>query len=159
MGGRPGIGRGNQHNQSKGGIAMAGSLTFLRRALAAAVALAALIVPGTAVIAPALAGASTASTALINGESVTTEDLITNSKSEPISLEQFAAENAGFKVTVVSGAEWKAMSAAQFAQYQVLIVGDPMCRSTAPSANESAGTWAPVVMGTGAWARPRATAY
>ena len=40
------------------------------------------------------------------------------------------------------------MSAAEFGQYQVLIVGDPNCRSSGtPSANISAPVWAPVVMG------------
>jgi hypothetical protein len=122
---------------------MAGKFTVLRRAGATAVAAMALFA-----FAPAVAGASNANTALINGDSVTTGDGITNTSNEPISLEQFAAENAGFKVTVASGAEWKAMTAAEFAQYQVLIVGDPYCSNTAASANESSTTWAPVVMAT-----------
>jgi hypothetical protein len=48
---------------------------------------------------------------------------------------------------VRSGAEWQAMSAAEFAQYQVLVVGDPDCGDTASSAVSSAPVWSPVVMG------------
>ena len=100
-------------------------------------------------IVPSIAGANTTSkpnTALIDGESVTTDDGIEKG-GEPISLEQFAAEQAGFTVTVKSGAEWEAMVDDEFAEYQVIIVGDPDCRSTAQSAINSAPTWAPVVMG------------
>ena len=118
-------------------------LKLLRRA-----ALAALTLASVAMIGPGLASASsTANTALINGDSVTTNDGIKKGET-PISLEQFAAENKGFTVTVVSGTEWEAMSAAQFASYQVLIVGDPQCSSTPASVNSNASTWAPVVMGT-----------
>src|SRR5437899_3355340 len=95
----------------------------------------------------ASAATSTPNTALIDGESVTTVDGIAKEET-PISLEQFAAEHAGFNVTVVTGAEWEAMTAAQFAKYQVLIVGDPDCGSTAPSAINSAATWTSVVMET-----------
>jgi hypothetical protein len=92
------------------------------------------------------AAASTANTALINEDSITTEDEIKKG-GVPISLEQFAAENAGYSVTVVTGAQWEAMTAAEFAKYQVLVVGDPNCSSTPASVNANAGTWAPVVMG------------
>ena len=118
-------------------------LKLLRRA-----ALAALTLASVAMIGPGLASASsTANTALINGDSVTTNDGIKKGET-PISLEQFAAESKGFTVTVVSGTEWEAMTAAQFASYQVLIVGDPQCSSTPASVNSNASTWAPVVMGT-----------
>lgn len=96
---------------------------------------------------PTVLGASVAHTALINGDSVTTNDGIT-SGGTPISLEQYAAEQADFTVTVVTGAQWDAMTAAQFAQYQVLIIGDPYCNATPTSATSDAATWAPVVMGT-----------
>ena len=126
---------------------MKSTMQLLRRAAVSAAALAALSVPLAAATAPGIASAtSTANTALINEESVTTSDGITKGET-PISLEQFAAENAGFSVTVVSGSAWEAMTAAEFAKYQVLIVGDPNCGDTAVSANNSAGTWAPVVMG------------
>ncbi|HXR29136.1 MAG TPA: hypothetical protein VN772_06105 [Solirubrobacteraceae bacterium] len=105
-------------------------------------------IPVSAILPQAASAESVAKTALLNGESITTEDGFTNEKSEPISLEQAAAEKAGYTVTVVSGAEWDAMSAAQFAQYQVLIVGDPHCSVTAESAVSDASTWASAVMGT-----------
>jgi hypothetical protein len=41
------------------------------------------------------------------------------------------------------------MSQAEYASYQVLIVGDPTCATTALSAVESAHIWTPVVMGKG----------
>jgi len=73
-------------------------------------------------------------TALINGDSITTADGIENSSSAPISLEEYAAEQLGYTVTVVSGTSCDAMTAAQFAAYQLLIVGDPDCNDTAASA-------------------------
>jgi hypothetical protein len=68
------------------------------------------------------------------------------------SIEQYEAEQDGFTVTSVTGAQWDAMTAAQFAQYQVLIIGDPTCDASGNSfaaavTNES--TWEPVVMGSG----------
>jgi len=86
--------------------------------------------------------------ALIDGDSVTTVDGITDSSGNAISLEQFAAQQAGFTVTVVTGAQWDAMTAADFAAYQVLIVGDPHCVGDATSATSDASVWAPVVIGT-----------
>ncbi|MBO0728096.1 MAG: Ig-like domain repeat protein [Acidimicrobiaceae bacterium] len=86
--------------------------------------------------------------ALINGDSVTNVDGITDSSNNPISLEQYAAQKAGFNVTVVNGATWDSMTASDFAKYQLLIEGDPNCGSTASSFLSNASTWAPVVMGT-----------
>jgi hypothetical protein len=127
---------------------MALSFKVLRRASISVAALAVLTITWVAALAPGAASASsTANTALINGDSITTLNGITKGET-PISLEQFAAENKGFAVTVVSGAEWEAMTAAQFAAYQVLIVGDHKCSSTPASVNANASTWAPVVMGT-----------
>jgi len=68
------------------------------------------------------------------------------------SLEQYEAIQDGFSTTVVTGAQWDAMTASQFAQYQVLIIGDPSCDYTGSSfaaalANQS--TWEPVVMSSG----------
>jgi hypothetical protein len=128
-----------------------GSFTGRRGALRGGIWIAAVCAAAAAVavaVVPA-SGASTSSpkTALLDGSSVTTEDGI-QKEGLPISLEQYAAEQAGFTVTVVEGSEWEAMTAAQFAHYQLLIVGDPICSSTAISAIRSATTWAPVVMGT-----------
>jgi hypothetical protein len=91
---------------------------------------------------------SSSMTALLDGDSVTTDDGLTDSSGNPISLEQYAAEQLGYTVTVVSGATWDSMTAAQFAQYQLLIVGDPFCSYTEFDATGNASTWAPVVMGT-----------
>jgi hypothetical protein len=41
------------------------------------------------------------------------------------SLEATRASNLGFTVTVVSDATWSSMTAAQFADYQLIVVGDP----------------------------------
>ncbi len=87
-------------------------------------------------------------TALLDGDSVTTDDGLTDGSGNPISLEQYAAEQLGYTVTVVSGSQWDSMTAAQFAQYQLLIVGDPFCNYTDSAATSNATTWAPVVMGT-----------
>ena len=65
------------------------------------------------------------------------------------SLEEQAAVAAGFAVTVVSDATWSTMTAAQFGAYELLIVGDPTCRSTLPTGLvASAPVWGPVVLGT-----------
>jgi hypothetical protein len=68
------------------------------------------------------------------------------------SLEQYEAIQDGFTTTVVTGAQWDAMTASQFAAYQVVIIGDPTCDATGASfaaalSNES--TWEPVVMSSG----------
>lgn len=89
----------------------------------------------------------TTKTALLNSDSVTTGDGITDSSGNPISLEQFVAQKLGYTVTVVDGATWDAMTAAQFAAFNLLIIGDPFCSDTAASAISNASTWAPVVMG------------
>jgi hypothetical protein len=87
-------------------------------------------------------------TALIDADSITTNDGITDGSGNPISLEEYAAEHLGYSVTVVSGSTWDEMTSAQFAAYQLLIVGDPICSETSPTAIANASTWAPVVMGT-----------
>jgi hypothetical protein len=97
---------------------------------------------------PAVAPGYVAMTALIDADSVTTDDGVTDG-SGPISLEQYALESLGYTVTVVPGATWDGMTAAQFAQYQLLVVGDPFCSETAVSATTNASTWVPVVMGDG----------
>ena len=63
------------------------------------------------------------------------------------SREAVDAAADGFAVTTVTGAQWDAMSAAQFAQYQLLIIGDPTCGTVATSATSNANVWASVVMG------------
>jgi hypothetical protein len=128
-----------------------GSLTGRRGALRGGLWIAALCAAVAAVaiaVGPASgASSSTPKTALLDGSSITTSDGI-EKEGVPISLEQYAAEQAGYTVTVVSGTEWEAMTAEEFAHYQLLIVGDPFCSDTASSAITTASTWAPVVMGT-----------
>ncbi len=67
------------------------------------------------------------------------------------SLEQQQAEADGFTVTVVDAATWDAMTAADFATYQVLIIGDPSCGGpeSFAAAQMNATTWEPVVMRSG----------
>jgi len=68
------------------------------------------------------------------------------------SLEQYEAEQDGFTVTSVTGEQWAAMTAADFSQYQVIIIGDPICDysgdSFAPAAANKS-VWEPVVMHSG----------
>jgi hypothetical protein len=132
---------------------MEGITKTLRRCLLAGAAFAAVAVPATAWL-PATAVASNPNTALINGDSVEPAEPEKEvgpilKEGVPISLEQYAAERAGFSVTIVPGSVWKTMSAAEFAQYQVLIVGDPNCGGLPASVSESVGNWAPAVMGAG----------
>ena len=125
---------------------MEGMLKIVRRCLLVGVALAVMAVPATA------AANSVPNTALINGDSVQPSEIESvqiQKEGVPISLEQYAAERAGFSVKVVTGAEWEAMSSAEFAQYQVLIVGDPNCSGQPASVAESVARWAPAVMGSG----------
>jgi hypothetical protein len=130
---------------------MEGLSAVLRRCLLAGAAVAALSVPALATLTPAVASAnSAANTALINGDSIlTAEEEPIMKEGVPISLEQYAAEAAGFKVTIVTGSQWTAMTAAEFSQYQVLIVGDPNCSGLPVSVSESVANWAPAVRGSG----------
>jgi hypothetical protein len=130
---------------------MEGLFAVLRRCLLAGSAVAALSVPVLATLTPAVASAnSAANTALINGDSIEiAEEEPIMKEGTPISLEQYSAEAAGFKVTIVTGSQWTAMSASEFAQYQVLIVGDPNCGGLPVSVSESVANWAPAVKGSG----------
>ena len=66
------------------------------------------------------------------------------------SIEQYMAEQDGFDVTVVDGTTWDSMTAADFAAYQVLIIGDPDCADdTFDAALADETTWEPVVMASG----------
>jgi hypothetical protein len=67
------------------------------------------------------------------------------------SIEQYEAQKDGYAVTSVTAAQWDAMTAAQFAKYRVLIIGDPTCDDAsgfAPAVTDKA-TWEPVVMKSG----------
>ena len=67
------------------------------------------------------------------------------------SLEQYEAEQDGFTVTVVDGTTWDSMTAAQFAAYQVIIIGDPTCGDATnfQAASSTRDVWEPVVMSSG----------
>jgi hypothetical protein len=68
------------------------------------------------------------------------------------SLEEYEAVQDGFVPTVVDGTTWDSMTASQFAQYQVVIIGDPTCDYSGnqfAAAVANASTWEPVVMGSG----------
>jgi len=68
------------------------------------------------------------------------------------SLEATEAALDGFDVTSVSDAIWTTMSAADFAAYQVLIIGDPTCGTTTDptqAASLNMAVWQPVVMSSG----------
>ena len=77
-------------------------------------------------------------TALINGDTVT----------GGTSVEQTLAQDLGLTVTVVSGSTWNSMSATDFAQYTVLIIGDPTCKALAGSVTANRATWTSAVMAT-----------
>jgi hypothetical protein len=101
--------------------------------------------------APAAQAATPAPAALILGDSVT-PGVAPDASGR--SLEEYAANNAGFATTVVTGAQWDAMTAAQFAHYQVLIIGDPTCDPSVGGATWAAAianqsVWEPVVMASG----------
>lgn len=67
------------------------------------------------------------------------------------SLEEEQAQLEGFTTTVVSDAQWDAMTAAQFKTYQLLIIGDPSTASTQyfQAALQNKDVWEPVVLDSG----------
>jgi hypothetical protein len=83
--------------------------------------------------------AAVSGTALVNGDTVTGSP----------SVEQTMATSLGLSVTVVSGSTWDSMTAADFANYTVLIIGDPTCGALAPSVTSNRATWTSAVMATG----------
>src|SRR2546423_13135980 len=87
-----------------------------------------------------VASAATAETgkkALILGSSVT------GGASSP---EATRATNLGFTVTVVDDPTWAGMTAAQFADYQLIVVGDPTCGSLPKAVGDNATALANAVM-------------
>jgi hypothetical protein len=63
------------------------------------------------------------------------------------SLEATKAAANGFAVTMASDAQWVAMTAAQFADYQLVIVGDPTCNVLSAAVSQNATALAGAVMG------------
>ncbi len=62
------------------------------------------------------------------------------------SREAVRATNLGFTVTLVDDATWGAMTAAQFSDYQLVIVGDPTCSTLRPVVSQNAAALADAVM-------------
>jgi hypothetical protein len=91
------------------------------------------------VLAPA-ANAETGKKALILGSSVT---------GGTSSIEAQEATSLGFAVTVATDIQWGGMTAAQFADYQLLIVGDPTCGDLSPVVSQNAAAVANAVMAVG----------
>jgi len=65
------------------------------------------------------------------------------------SLEEEQAQLAGFTTTVVNDTTWSAMTAADFDNYQIIIIGDPMCGGVPLAAIANAPVWQSVVMSSG----------
>jgi hypothetical protein len=99
------------------------------------------------------ARASTPPQALLLTDSVIASSATDRSTGDTQSLEQQQAEALGYQVTPVDGATWDAMTQAQFASYQLLIIGDPGCSTDAvgpgSAALTNASTWEPAVMNSG----------
>jgi hypothetical protein len=90
-----------------------------------------------------LPGASTASST--NGRVLILDSTVTGGAD---SLEAMAAIAKGKAVDVVDDATWMSMTAAQFAAYDALILGDLTCSGGSPAAAESnANVWGPVLNG------------
>jgi hypothetical protein len=65
------------------------------------------------------------------------------------SIEAQEATSLGFAVTMATDVQWGAMTAAQFADYQLLIVGDPTCSFLPQSVSSNAAALANAVMAAG----------
>ncbi len=63
------------------------------------------------------------------------------------SLEQTILQSEGYSVTIATAAQWDAMTSAQFASYQLLVIGDPHCGSAGLAAAFNESTWMPAVNG------------
>ncbi len=90
------------------------------------------------------AHAASAPTALIYGPSVIGADGNVGTQG---GLEQTILQSEGYGVNIVSAAQWDAMTTAQFAAYQLLVIGDPQCGSTGMGAVSNEPTWMGAVNG------------
>jgi hypothetical protein len=119
------------------------------RAWIVAIATVTLTLTLVAVLHPAAARAATPQALILGSTTVADPSSATGE-----SFEQEQAIADGFDVTVVTDAQWEAMTAAQFRAYQVLIVGDPSCAGDDGSldftpALDNDSVWEPVVMSSG----------
>ena len=65
------------------------------------------------------------------------------------SIEAQEAASQGYGVDIVDAATWSSMTAAQFAAYRAIVLGDPTCsdESSVAAAEANATTWGPVIDG------------
>src|SRR4051794_23003562 len=65
------------------------------------------------------------------------------------SIEATKAASLGFTVDVVDSATWSSMTAADFASYRAIILGDPNCGdvSAVAAAEANASVWGPTING------------
>ena len=66
------------------------------------------------------------------------------------SREAVSAAGNGFTVTVVDNATWGAMTAAQFSDFQLIVIGDPTCSTLPAVVSQNAAALADAVMDRGA---------
>lgn len=59
-----------------------------------------------------------------------------------------AAKSLGFDVDIKNESEWRALTTADFASYQAIVVGDPACGVMPQYITDTGATWGPAVMGT-----------
>ncbi len=102
-----------------------------------------LVLAVLAVVAAALAGAAPATAA--PGEVLMLDVTLSGGASSTLA-QKFVA--AGKTPVVISSATWSGMTAAQFDAYDAIVLGDPTCSGSAPSAPAAnASTWSSVVDG------------
>ena len=91
-------------------------------------------------------GSAAAESVLILGSTVFDPSGVGNPAN---SLEAKTATALGFTVNIVDDATWQGMTAAQFATYRAIILGDPRCGNVAAvsAATTNAGVWGPLVTG------------
>jgi PKD repeat protein len=128
------------------------------RSLLCGLAACLMLLGALAVAAPSPASAaSTPMTALVLASTVAPNTATDSGApdNDPASLEEQQAENDGYTVTSVSDSTWENMTEAQFASYQLIILGNPglgNCTNTVGTdsvAYSNASTWEPAVMSSG----------
>jgi hypothetical protein len=98
----------------------------------------------TALVALVSAFIGVANAGATNGRVLILDSMVSGGASSP---EAQAAAAAGKGVDVVNDATWGAMTTAQFAAYDALILGDPTCSSISPTAEANALVWGAAVNG------------
>jgi hypothetical protein len=98
----------------------------------------------TALVALVSAFVGVANAGATNGKVLILDSMVSGGASSP---EAQAAVAAGKGVDVVDDATWAAMTTAQFAAYDALILGDPTCSSISPAAEANALVWGAAISG------------